>query len=119
MRATGKTFRRLLQAIQLASDGGKVLYVSSIIPSMRYNRDAALKIIYSYVAPEDYKFSLVNNSITFNNGGTIWFVSASVRPDYIIGMDRRKWKAIIDVHKFEEDEYKVIRCLSATGINII
>lgn len=70
-RRTGKTFRRLLEALSLASEGETVYYITKLNHLRGYYKDAAVSMAEGYL--EDGFMDRYPNEIRFKNGGKIKF----------------------------------------------
>lgn len=91
-RASGRTFRRVLNALYLASSGDKVLYVVSNQRNITQVRERARELTDS-LGGMDYKKS---HSIIFPNGGLVEFISVKKACE-LRGLEQRHYKQVADL----------------------
>lgn len=72
MRASGRTFRQILQALIDASNGKKIVYVDAIESASEYSFDIALLCTRML---RDVEVKRYPKSITFPNGGRVKFIA--------------------------------------------
>lgn len=74
-RRTGRTFRAILRALEKASSGEQVLYVTPTIGIERHAFDMAFRIVRESIEHQVAKSSSNQKEITFANGGKVRFIS--------------------------------------------
>ena len=95
-RASGRTYRRVLNALYLASSGDKVLYVVSNQRMVTWTRERARELT-DRLAGMDYKKS---HSIIFPNLGSVEFVTVK-KAGELRGTEKRHYKIVSDLDDWE------------------
>lgn len=70
-RKNGRTFRFILEALRVASEGKKVFYLTHKLELKAWYFDKICKVLTSYVDPEYVRIDSKRFRISFPNGGSV------------------------------------------------
>lgn len=70
MRRTGRTFRAIMEALKLASEGNQVIYECTTLDMAKWSRDKALRVVEDFMKPE-----LIEKMVIKIGNGSVRFVS--------------------------------------------
>lgn len=88
MRQVGKTFSQLIEVVQLARSGKRVIYIGEPVDYMR-------GIFLQALAPEE-QATVVDRVVQLNSGGTVEFWSFWKKAERLRGRDPRNTSVVFD-----------------------
>ena len=94
-RQTGKTFRKMMEALQICSSGYEVIYQCTSMESSKWHRDKCMDICVAYFGEEQLK--LASMRVVLPNNCTIKFTSR-IDPQTRYLIESGQIKVVSDVH---------------------